>query len=26
LAIYQHICLDADLEAKYQQAMKEANI
>ena len=26
LAIYQHIALDADLEAKYQQAMKEADI
>ena len=24
LAIYQHIALDGELEAKYQQAMKEA--
>lgn len=26
LAIYQHIALDGDLEAKYQQAMKEAGL
>ncbi|HLN28596.1 MAG TPA: tyrosine-type recombinase/integrase [Gemmataceae bacterium] len=26
LAVYQHIALDGDLEAKYQQTMKEADI
>jgi integrase/recombinase XerD len=26
LAIYQHIALDSELEAKYQQAMKEAGL
>jgi hypothetical protein len=26
LAIYQHIALDGELEAKYQQAMKEAGL
>ena len=26
LAIYQHVALDGDLEAKYQQAMKEAGL
>jgi integrase/recombinase XerD len=26
LAIYQHIALDGELEAKYQQAMKDANL
>ena len=26
LAIYQHVALDGDLEAKYQQAMKDADL
>ena len=26
LAVYQHIALDSELEAKYQQAMKEAGL
>jgi integrase/recombinase XerD len=26
LAIYQHIALDGDLEAKYQEAMKKADL
>jgi site-specific recombinase XerD len=26
LAIYQHCCLDADLEKKYQEAMKDAGL
>jgi len=26
LAIYQHVALDGELEAKYQQAMKEAGL
>ena len=26
LAVYQHIALDEALEAKYQQAMKEAGL
>ncbi len=26
LAVYQHVALDGNLEAKYQQAMREADL